>query len=86
MENITRERFDEIFENTNSKWNGDNAFQGCSILAKYTDNVITGAEHDVLYSESVDKLIEAGITIEDVTKLALLNWCIEEDTYLICFV
>lgn len=86
MEKITREQFDEIFEQADSNWEGDNAFQGCNIIAKYTSNVIQGASHDELWSEDVEKLIEAGITIEDTKKLALLNWVISENEYLVCFV
>ena len=82
---ITQEEIKQIFNDADSKWEGDNAFQGLQILSKYTDNLIQGAGHDVIWSVDVDEIIELGITKEDVTKLSLLNWMIEED-YLACFV
>jgi len=82
---ITQEEIEQIFNDVTSKWEGDNAFQGLQILSKYTDNLIQGAEHDVIYSVDVDEIIELGITKEDVTKLSLLNWMIKEDS-LACFV
>lgn len=83
---MTRELFDKIFEDTDSKWEGDNAFKGLQILSKYTDNLIQGADHDIIYSEDVDVLIEKGIVESDVIELAKLNWTISEYEYLACFV
>jgi hypothetical protein len=82
---ITQEEIKQIFNDVDSNWEGDNAFQGLQILSKYTDNLIQGAGHDVICSVDVDKIIELGITKEDITKLSLLNWMIEEDC-LACFV
>jgi len=82
---ITQEEIEQIFNNVDSKWEVDNAFQGLQILSKYTDNLIQGVGYDVIWSVDVDEIIELGITKEDVTKLSLLNWMIEED-YLACFV
>lgn len=82
---MTEERFYEIMESDSGKWVGDNTYQGCQIIAKYTDNIISGAGHDVLYSEDFTKLIEAGITEEDVLELRRLNWMLHDD-YLACFV
>lgn len=50
---ITRKEFEESFEDKDAKWEGDNAFQGLQILSKYTDNLIQGAGHDVIYSVDV---------------------------------
>ena len=83
---MTRAEFDEIFKNTGAKWDGDNAFKGLKILVKYTDNLIVGADHDVIYSIGVDDLIERGITQNDCHKLRKLNWMINDDYYLACFV
>lgn len=83
---MTKERFIEIFENTDSEWEGDNCFQGLQIIAKYTDHIVNGAGHDEIWSEEVDILIEKGITEEDILALAKLNWWIEDNTYLACFV
>jgi len=86
MNKITREEFDEIFEGDSGSWEGDNAYQGLQIMSKYTKNLIEGAGRDVIWSEDIDKLIEAGITKEDVLELRKLNWMIEDGSYMACFV
>lgn len=83
---MSYEEFEEIFDTVDSKWEGDNAYQGLQIIAKYTNNVVCAAEHDIIYSESIEKLIKAGITREDVEQLAKLNWHIDEYESLACFV
>ena len=83
---MNRELFDKIFDETESKWEGDNCYAGLQIIAKYTENPVQGAGHDEVWSEDVEKLIDAGITEEDVKALALLNWCVEDGEYLCCFV
>lgn len=78
-----------ILDEKNAKWTGDNAYQGLQIIAKYINpantDIIGGAEHDVFYSVSLDKICKAGITQEDAEALAALNW-MEEEGYLACFV
>jgi uncharacterized protein YihD (DUF1040 family) len=82
---MTLERLEEIFEETQSKWEGDNAFQGLQILAKYTEkNVICAAEHDIIYSINAEDIIEI-LSEEDAIKLAQLNWMLEDD-YFACYV
>ena len=83
---MIKERIIEIFKDESGKWEGDNAYQGLQILAKYTDNLIHGADHDIIYSESIDKLIKAGITEEDCKELRRLNWMIRDNDYMACFV
>jgi len=83
---MTKERLIEIFKKTESNWNGDNAYKGLQILAKYTDKLIQGAEHDIIYSEDIDVLIENGLTENDAINLRKLNWMIEDGCYLACFV
>lgn len=83
---MTKERFKEIFENTESEWEGDNCFQGLQIIAKYTDHIVNGVGDDEVRSEDIDFLIEKGITEEDVKALAKLGWMIEGNSYLACFV
>ncbi len=84
---ITREKFEEIMDFTELEFDGDNAFDGLVLIKKYmpTDDVICGADHDIIYSVDIDQLIKAGITEEDVIKLAKLNWMIRDD-YMACFV
>lgn len=83
---MNREEIEKIFDEVDSKWEGDNAFQGLQILSKYTDNLITGANHDIIYSEDIDKIVEK-ITEEDAIALAKLNWMInDEGDCLACFV
>jgi hypothetical protein len=88
---MTREKFIEIMDSDSGSWNGDNAFQGLVIMAKYispeTTDIICAAEHDEIYGPDIDKLIEAGITEDDVIKLRDLNWMIDRDCdCLACFV
>ena len=83
---MTEERFIELMDGDSGKWEGDNAYQGLQIIAKYTDNLIQGAGHDVIWSEDIETLIEKGITEEDVKELRRLNWMIEDESYLACFV
>ena len=83
---MTEAEFIEIFEGDSGSWDGDNAFEGLKILSKYTDILIVGAGHDVIWSEDISVLIEKGITKEDVTELRRLNWMIKDDSYLACFV
>jgi len=85
---MTREQFLKLmeFEDYKIEWVGDNAFEGLKILSKYTDNLIQGARRDIIYSEDIDMLIEKGITKEEVTALRKLNWMVEDESYLACFV
>ncbi len=83
---MTEERFIELMDGDSGNWEGDNAYQGLQIIAKYTDNLIQGAGHDVIWSENISVLIEKGITEEDVKALRKLNWMLEDDSYLACFV
>lgn len=80
---LTKEELQQIWEEADSKWDGDNALQGLDILRKYFDpmktNLIQGADHDVIWSVNIDEALENGLTREDATKLALLNWSLDED-------
>ncbi len=84
-------RFEEIMDDDNGDIITDfgddcNVFQGLLIIRKYLPKAgIEGADHDVIYSCGIDKLIDAGITEEDVIKLKVLNW-MTQDEYLACFV
>jgi len=80
---MEREEFIKIFDETESNLSsvdGDSAYLGLQIIAKYTKNLIHCAEHDVIYSEDINTLCEAGITKEDVTQLRIMNWGIEGDS------
>lgn len=89
MEKVNYEEVEKIFEDGSVDWNGDNVFQGLMIIAKYIDpknkDIIKGADHDVIYSEDVQILIDLGMKKEEFKSLAELNWSIE-DGYLQCFV
>lgn len=82
---MTRERLEQIFDETKSKWEGDNAFQGLQILSKYSDNVLLAAEHDIIYSLSIDYVVEV-LTEEDAIALRKLNWMLDEYDCFACFV
>lgn len=91
MSNITRERFEEIFKETESEWKGDNAFKGLQIISDYFEieegAILVGTGKDVIYSVDIDEIVDLGITEEDAEKLAKLNWMIDEDFHcLACFV
>jgi hypothetical protein len=83
---MTEERIIEIFDGDSGKWDGDNAYQGLQILAKYTKYLIQGADHDIIYSVGLDEIIKAGITEEDCLELRRLNWMVEDGECLACFV
>lgn len=83
---LTVETVHGIFEETNSKWDGDNALKGLLILNKYFDNVLIAAEHDKIYSVGVEQAIEKGITENDIIELAKLNWMLEDGECFACFV
>ena len=89
--NITRERFNEIFDDEDIMGSGlyeegCNALKGLLIVSKYTNkSVVDGAGHDIIYSVDIDKIIKAGITEEDVIELSRQNWMNQNDS-LACFV
>ena len=86
---ITKKEFLEIFKTTASelgKIEGDNCYLGMQIIAKYTNNIVARATQGLIFSETIEKLIEAGITKKDTTELSRLNWDIEDGEYLCCFV
>ena len=63
------------------------ATEGLNILSKYTNkSVLTGANHDVIYSIDIDDAIEAGLTEAEAIRLRDINWMIEEESYFACFV
>lgn len=85
------EEIREIFEKTKSelhKIEGDNALLGLILLSKYKTkkDVLVGAEHDIIYSFSLTEVVELGITDEDLTELARMNWHISEYDGLACYV
>lgn len=90
---MTSEQLIEIFSDTTTGGSllhdlkDDNAFLGLKIIRKYLPRTgIEGAEHDMIYSVDIDKLCEAGITVEDAKQLHAINWHIEDDEYMACFV
>ena len=91
MRILERARFEEIMESDNTNWDGDNAVQGLIIIAKYlpvkNNELLCGAEHDIIYSVDTKKILDAGLTEEDAIELRNLNWMIETDVdSLACFV
>jgi hypothetical protein len=83
MANITEEKILELMDHDSdtSQWGPNNVYIGLQIIAKYTKKVVHGADHDIIYSEYIKVLIEAGITEEDVKKLCALGWMIHEEEY-----
>lgn len=85
---MTKEEIIEIFNNINidHSYENDSTFVGLSIIAKYSNYVIQGANHDVIWSEDIDNLIDADITKEDIIELANLGFHIEDGEYLAKYV
>ena len=86
---MSEEIIEKIYAETESEWEGDNAFQGLQIIAKYIDptknDIIQGADHDVIYSVDGQDLLDAGITKKDLKALFKLNWSYEDSSFK-CFV
>jgi len=59
----------------------DTKLEGFKLLSKYTNQIIHGAGHDIIYSESVEVLIKAGITKEDVERLRFYGFHVEDEDY-----
>lgn len=81
---MTEERFKELMEKDSKGITGDRAFKGLLVIAKYIDmhkkQVITHAEHDKIYSVSVQEIINTDITEDDVEKISAVGWFIDNDT------
>lgn len=91
---MTQEEFvaifedDEIDDEIDFDWTGDNAVQGLLIIGKYIKDrdLICGAEHDIIYSVTMEEVVKAGITLADATTLRKLNWMLHCHSYLACYV
>lgn len=88
---ITSEQVHNWYLEADSKWRGDNVWQGLQIIAKYINpmehKMLEGATHDEIYGPSVSDLIEKGMTELDFKALFALNWHYDsEQDGLNCFV
>lgn len=75
------EEIEEIFENADYPYQDgvDSVLEGMKILSKYTKHsVIEGADHDIIWSLSTEKLTE--ISREDIELLAKYNWHIDHES------
>ncbi len=90
MNKITEERFLELMEEDTADIKNipDNAMEGLLVIQRYMPDkcILQGAQHDIIYGPNIDDLIEAGIIEDDVKYLRRMNWHVEDDTYLSCFV
>ncbi len=78
---MTRERFIKLMEitKTEREFVGCKIFAGLKIITKYVPKEgIEAVGHDIVYSSSIDDLLLAGITEEEVTTLRKLNWMVDE--------
>jgi len=87
---MKRDEFIKIFEESDGgllhKLNDCNVFVGLQVIREYIPNAgIEGANHDIIYSVDIDKLIKAGIHRKDAEYLGKINWMIEEDS-MACYV
>ena len=91
MTDITEEELESLFEDDDIAGSligdvGCEVFEGLKIINKYIPSKgITGAGHDVIYSVSVEDIINSGLTSDDALMLAKLNWMSDEGC-LACFV
>ena len=81
---MTVEEIYEMFENddifSNPKVEGDRALLGLQILSKYSDYVLHGADHDIIYSIDVGE-VEGKISKEEVQELIDLGWMIQDEYF-----
>lgn len=55
----------------------DEVFQGLIVISRYFENdhiLVTSTKTDTLFSVSIDEIVEAGLTIDDLIILTRLNW------------
>lgn len=74
---MTREELDRIFEETKPYWTKVSAYLGLVVLSKYTENIIIGANRDIIYSDYVDNVLENGLTQHDALRLRSMGWVIK---------
>lgn len=81
---MTREKFEELMSGESDyKKYGDlcRITTGAMIVIKYLPKFgIRAAEHDIVYSAEVNKIISTSITEDEVINLRELGWFIDEDT------
>jgi hypothetical protein len=76
------ERLIEIMADDNSPVDGTSVMFGLNMMIKYVPSFdVGGVGHDIIYGESVDKMLEAGLTECDAVLLRQQNWFIEEDYF-----
>ncbi len=82
------EQFEQIME-ADYDYNDrikDGLIKGILLMRKFCHSAdIEGADHDIIYSIDCQQLIDAGIVQEDVMRLRLMGWHIQ-DEYLCMFV
>jgi len=86
---MTREEFERIMDGDSclQNYEQDNTLLGLNIIAKYLPKSgIEAAEHDIIFACSIDEILEAGLTKEDAIELRNLNWMIEDNEGLACYV
>ena len=77
---MKQEEFEKIFQETIAVEQTNGFFKGLQIIYKYIKDrkdIITGSEHDVVYSVDVDDLLNDDISIEDTIELAKLGWLVD---------
>lgn len=81
---LNREDFEELFndESIETERSSTDDLDGLNLMAKYFPGkgIIGGADHDMIYGPTVNDLIEADITKDDVIQLVKWNWLLSEDS------
>jgi len=76
------DKIEEIFDKAVTvRGQGDSNLIALIIIGKYSNNVIGAAEHDKIYSEDVEVLIEKGITEDEIRTIASLPGWHYDDEY-----
>jgi hypothetical protein len=72
--------FDQDDDKAGSNIGVDTIFEGLKILRKYYEgNLIDGVGYEILYSASIDKCIDGGLTYDDAMRLWSMGWMLDED-------
>jgi len=75
---MNREQIEKLFEEAEYYKGKNSILIGLNIISKYID-IDLCAEHDEIYSENIDKLIEKGMTDADWVELSKTDWRIDSE-------
>lgn len=83
---MTVEKFEEIMDGLSDTTGvgDDNILSGLQIIRKYAPGEGSkGVLCGIIYLSAVEKLIDSGITEEEVKELRRLDWMVFDDRYMV---